>query len=88
VATWEVTVFDSETEELIEAFDVHGIDLRQVSAIWEFPPGVTPTGDQRITEREIGSLNDLLDRQLSLRAGQALFLGLRSDYPGEVVEEL
>ena len=83
-----MTVFDSETDQLIEAFDVHGIDLRQVSAIWEFPPGVTPSGEQPITEREIDRLNELLDRQLSLQAGQALFLGLRSDYPGEMVEEL
>lgn len=87
MATWEVSIFDEETERLVEEFKVHGLDSAGARSLWEVPPGEPPAGEFPVTEKELGRLNHLLDRPLRLEPGQVAFIGLHRDYPGEVIEE-
>lgn len=87
VATWEVSVFDEETEELVDEFKVHGIDRAQACALWDLAPGGAADGELPVTEKELGPLNRLLDRPLRLEPGRVVFIGLHRDFPGEVIEE-
>lgn len=86
MARWQVEVFDTHTDDLVEQFVVHGLDRDRVRAIWNLQPHI-PIELLLITERELGQLNVLIARPIHLRAEQEYLLGLVRDYPGEFIAE-
>jgi len=86
VASWVVTVFSNETEELLYEIPVSGLDPSEIRELWGTPRGA-PIGALPITDTELAFLNRHLDEPFILRETEAAFLELVRDYPGETISE-
>jgi hypothetical protein len=81
-----LSVFDSESEELLYEIPVPGVDPVAVRRLWG-TPGSAPIGSLALTDVELPFVNAHLDPPFLLREGEAAFLELVQDYPGETITE-
>jgi hypothetical protein len=85
MASWNVTVFDEATEELVAEHATQGIDAAEVRRLWQIPPS-EPIMELPVGEEHLPFIAGHVVGVFDLRAGQSAFLGLCADYPGETVD--
>ncbi len=85
MATWGVTVFDDETDELVAEYYTQGIDAAEVRRRWGVP-GSAAIGELPIDDEHLPFITAHIVGSLDLRPGRSAFLGLSADYPGETVD--
>jgi hypothetical protein len=86
VASWVLSIFSNETEELLYEMPVPAVDPAKVRELW-CTPRSAPIGALPITETERGFLNAHLDEPFVLREEEPAFLELVQGYPGETTPE-
>jgi len=86
VASWVLTVFSNVAEELLYEIPLPGVDPAEVRELWGTPRSA-PIGALPITETELAFVSRHLDAPFVLRDGEAAFLELVQDYPGETITE-
>ena len=83
---WEVTVFDSRTEDRLARLPVGELDMATVRRTWNLRKFGT-VGELPITDKELAFVNPHLATPLDLRPGQVAFLAAVQEFDNEVVEE-
>jgi len=86
MASWQLSVFDSKSDELLYEIPVPDVDPAAVRRLWGTPEGA-PIGSMPITGDELPFLNAHLDPPFMIRDGEEAFLELVQDYPGETITE-
>ena len=86
MTTWRISVFSTETDELLAEHEMRQPDRNAVRAEWHLPPRV-PIMELLIDETHLPFVNALLDSPLQLEEGQEAYLGETADYEGETVDE-
>jgi len=87
MTSWEVTIFGSRTNQLLDSVRLYGVRRDEVRVTWGLP-GTVPPGELPITnENQLAFVNNHLETPLTFAPGREAFLGEVADYLGEVVTE-
>lgn len=84
MTAWQVSVFSTSTEKLLDEHEARPPDRAAVRQEWGLPAGVA-IGELLITDEHLSFVNALLVEPLRLLDGQVAFLGEFAEYSGEEV---